>query len=87
MLAAPSEQSSGHIQELAEHLFSSGEGFFLVSPLSPGLFLKPPVPGLGGWLVPAAGQGLVSPGHASEMMVMHGQPLRSGRLGKAGCFS
>lgn len=52
-----------------------------MSPLSPSLFLKPPVPGLGGWLVPAAGQGLVSPGYPSEMMgnvVMHGQPLGQG---------
>lgn len=39
-----------------------------MSPLSPSLFLKPPVPVLGGWLVAAAGQGLVSLGYPSERM-------------------
>lgn len=58
-----------------------------MSPLSPSLFLKPLVPGLGDWL--AAGQGLLSPGGAREVMgtvVMHGQPLKSVPLGKAGYF-
>lgn len=42
MLSSP----SGHIHELAERPFSSREGLW-VSSLSPSLFLKPPVPGLG----------------------------------------